>query len=268
MRMFDRLSRLARRLLPLPLPVGITKYRGVRIVHPPGHNLMWSVRQGEEIELPEWQLLQSWAHQPFHALDIGANVGLHALPLAALNPDGKVYAFEANPVSFTYLQLGIMVNGFAHRLELINGAVCEHVGVEDFTAFSPYGSTADGLQDTGRGWMEKHTLTVLAVTLDAWMQRCQPERIDFIKLDIEGGELLALSGAQNLLKKYRPKILMECYSVNLAAYGKTVYHVYEFAAHARYVVCDLDLHPIPRHHLEQDNSANPWLYNIVLLPQP
>jgi FkbM family methyltransferase len=195
---------------------------------------MMSLRRGEDIESHEWDVLQSWARGPFHAIDLGANVGLHALPLAARNPDGKVYAFEAHPVIFSYLQFGALVNGFGNCLELINSAVCDQSGVVSFTGHSLYGSTADGIQDTGRGWLEKHTLTVPSVSLDDWMQKRQPERVDFMKLDIEGGELLALSSAVNLLKRFRPKILMEMFPLNLAAYGKTTQHVVDFATQMGY----------------------------------
>jgi len=48
------------------------------------------------------------------------------------------------------------------------------------------------------------------LTLDHWLQiSVEPARIDVIKFDIEGGELNALEGARNLIKRYRPLIVCE-----------------------------------------------------------
>ena len=43
------------------------------------------------------------------------------------------------------------------------------------------------------------------------MQRHQLSRVDFVKMDIEGAEVVALEGATHTLEAYRPAILVECH---------------------------------------------------------
>jgi FkbM family methyltransferase len=52
-------------------------------------------------------------------------------------------------------------------------------------------------------------IQVQADTLDSWIEKNKLKKIDFIKLDVEGSELQVLKGAKNVLKKYKPIMVME-----------------------------------------------------------
>lgn len=145
-------------------------------------------------------------------LDIGANVGAHTLPLARLvGRAGRVYAFE--PTAFAYRKL---LDNLALNPELAPQVLAQQVMlVADESAplqAAVYSSWP--LENTGvvhpkhRGRL-MDTTGARPLTLDCVLEEIRPDRIDLIKLDVDGNELPVLRGGSNALAKYRPAIAME-----------------------------------------------------------
>ncbi len=135
-------------------------------------------------------------------LDVGANVGAYVLQLAHWSgPTGQIVAFEPNPNARAILHRHIQMNGLEQRVKVVPAAVGE-TGGEDIL----YAADADGMSRLGepnRAFVgQASEITVPVVTLDEY---CRSERLkpDWLLIDIEGFEIAALSGAQELVRECR-----------------------------------------------------------------
>jgi FkbM family methyltransferase len=132
--------------------------------------------------------------------DVGANVGNWTADALAINPRAEIHAFEPGRATFDRLrQRNFPAN--VHRNELALGAV------EEERAFFVFGDTngtnslyrREGL--TERSTESSHTVHV--TTLDAYCQAAGIQRIDFLKIDVEGHEMAVLDGARTMLGEGR-----------------------------------------------------------------
>lgn len=124
-------------------------------------------------------------------VDAGANIGDSTGPfLERVGPAGKVFAFEPNPDAFACLVKNCP-DASCYQVALSHEAVaypfqrCENEGASHITNNS--------------------TETVQAITLDSF----KLDKLDFLKIDVEGFELHVLGGAHQTIKDCRPTMLIE-----------------------------------------------------------
>jgi FkbM family methyltransferase len=139
-------------------------------------------------------------------LDIGANIGYFSVIAAALVKDaGQVHAFEPMPENLDRLRKNLAPFRWARAQPYAVGNVTGEVPIY--------------YNEKEAGWASIHdqrrlenlpcASTANVVRLDDWTQRDSLNRVDFIKLDIEGGELDALLGAPRMLSEFHPIIVAE-----------------------------------------------------------
>ena len=142
-------------------------------------------------------------------IDVGANLGIHALLSAArVGAEGRVLAVEASPITYSLLAHNLASSGcpgavaihaaawsrpevlsFRHVTQVIGGSHVTFTGRE-----RPW----DGVQ-----------YQVLAVPLDTLVALTELERVDLIKIDVEGSEHRVLEGAAETLRRLRPTLVIE-----------------------------------------------------------
>jgi FkbM family methyltransferase len=164
-------------------------------------------------------------------LDIGANIGAHTLPFARLvGKDGRVYAFEPTQYAFEKLKRNVNANpSISSSIELVHAMLVS----DDRNSIVPaiYSSwplrKEDGLHKQHRGKLMS-TSDAAAMTLDEFVDRKGIDRIDFVKLDVDGNEAGVLAGAANTLRRFRPRVLMEwapyLFEGNSAIMGQMLSH--------------------------------------------
>jgi FkbM family methyltransferase len=141
------------------------------------------------------------------ALDIGANVGLFTVTMASLTgPTGKVYAFEPLEDQATLLARSVAENNFADRVVLERAAVSDKAGTGQLVRASKTINAGGAYLDDGPVPISHEANKVKLITLDTYPVR---RPVHFIKIDVEGAELLAFRGARELLKEDRPVVLSE-----------------------------------------------------------
>ncbi len=137
------------------------------------------------------------------ALDIGANQGIYCCAFAAaVGPTGRVVAVEPIPRQAQRLRSNIQINGFTN-CAVIQKAISDRDGVA--TLGLAQGDTSASIMDAGKG----ESIEVETTSVDDIVKTMQLPRVDFIKLDVEGAELLALQGAVNTLEKFHPTLSIE-----------------------------------------------------------
>jgi len=173
-------------------------------------------------------------------LDIGANIGAHTVHMAKLvGTQGHVLAFEVNPSICVELKQNIQLNKFGN-VEVVEVALSNVDGVATFH-FPAVGKEAFGSLHANSRYKTSREATVTTAQLDTVLAQKAITQVDFIKMDVEGAELMVLQGAINLLKSAnRPPILYEAISSNTTPFGYQPSELEDFLSNLGYVVQQLD----------------------------
>ena len=144
------------------------------------------------------------------AYDVGANIGYITLMLGrAVGETGKVYAFEALPDNFKRLTHNLSLNNFENRVTLVNNAVIDSERQVDFW-LGPSGAMGKADGSAGRQDLAyTRSIAVQGISLDGFVYDQHNSPPDVVKMDIEGGEVLALPGMQRMLEEVKPILLLE-----------------------------------------------------------
>jgi FkbM family methyltransferase len=145
-------------------------------------------------------------------LDLGAHIGTFSLAAAALGC--RVVAVEASPHNAALLRTSVAFNGF-EQMTVVSAAVTDHQGTLEFIQSGPYGVVANPS-------VQSSTVQVRAVTVDGLLEELGWDRVDLIKMDVEGSEVSAIRGmAQLLARADAPLLVYESNGFTLGFFGET-----------------------------------------------
>ncbi len=148
-------------------------------------------------EKSESRLLQEKLKLGMTVIDIGANVGLYtALAASIVGAEGQVYAFEPAEVNFAFLQKTVAKNGFTNT-ECYKVAISDHNGKGELF-LSTENLAAHHIYDSKEG---RRSVVIDLMTLDTFLETHVVTKVDFLKMDIEGSEGLALKGMERMLQR-------------------------------------------------------------------
>ena len=140
-------------------------------------------------------------------LDIGANKGIYCYYMSRkAGPKGKVYAFEAQPELGEHLQ-AVKESFNLNNLIIVNEGLSSEPGFLKMGR-PKVGSGGASFHYQPDGDLEE--IDVPVITLDDYFDTKTDETIDFIKCDVEGHEFKVLKGAEMVLRRDSPTILLEC----------------------------------------------------------
>lgn len=142
--------------------------------------------------------------------DVGANIGYVSLLLAhAAGPVGQVYAFEALPANAERIRRNIALNGFEQRIHLVPQAVADKSGELTFYVHASVGMGKLAGSAGRREEQYQAEITVPTLALDEFVYQQGNPPPQVVKMDIEGGEVLALPGMKRILAEHHPLLLLE-----------------------------------------------------------
>jgi FkbM family methyltransferase len=148
-----------------------------------------------------------------HVVDIGANLGYFTLVAAqAVGREGRVLAIEPYPRSFQLLLENIQLNGVDH-VRALPYAVGRRSGKGQLFVYR----AANWNSLVAREERPKDVVEVAVYTLDEIVEGEEPVHV--LRMDVEGGELDVLCGAQNTLRKWRPILVLEVHPYLLGQTG-------------------------------------------------
>lgn len=239
------------RLYTRYFPLDKGKGRLVRLMHPvlsePGEIVCMTAPPGIRLELDLDEFVQRGiyyygCHEPavtpfflsclregMIVVDAGAHVGWYTLLAArGVGPSGQVHAFEPETRNFRRLARNVELNSFSNvwlnqsALADFDGQAVLHVqtgddnsGVNSLRVTSP--TSQHGVE------------TCDTVRLDTYFAQ-HGGRIDVMKLDVEGAELLVLRGGARVVADSRPLIVMEAEDRNARAFGHSTSRLKGFLA--------------------------------------
>lgn len=136
--------------------------------------------------------------------DVGANIGIYAVLLAAAAPRGHVEAFEPVPASHERLLHNIAANDLSN-VTVHNVALSDRAG----TAQMAVHADAHGCDQIGEVEEGAEALDVATMTGDEFLATSASGDPDLVKVDIEGHEPAFLDGAWAMFTRRRPVLMME-----------------------------------------------------------
>jgi FkbM family methyltransferase len=159
------------------------------------------------------------------AFDVGANIGYVTLMLAkAVGESGKVFAFEALPANFDRLRDNVQINDMANRVFLSPYAVVDSARKLEFW-LGPSGAMGKAEGSAGRKDIAyTQSLSVEGISLDSFVYDRNNPLPDVVKMDIEGGEVMALPGMLRILEEAHPIMLLELHGPEAARAAWDILH--------------------------------------------
>ncbi len=147
-------------------------------------------------------------------IDVGAHMGWFTLNAGQVVGDkGKVYAFEPNPSVAGWLRDNCELNHL-HNVSLEEVAVSDKndtvifwIGdIDSLGSLRRQNATRDSTHESKK-------LKRLSITLDHFADKHKLRKIKFIKVDAEGADLQVLMGAERILRKFSPCLLVEVFGL-------------------------------------------------------
>ena len=175
-------------------------------------------------------------------VDVGANAGFFSLAAAAFVGDtGHVIAFEPSSREYASLLANLELNRLS-RVTSVQSAIGEKADHADLRIAESVHSGHNTLA-SGFAYENVHSVQIERVavtTLDSYASDRNVARIDVVKLDIEGAELLALRGARRILASMRPILILEVFDQGLRKVEGSAEEMQLFLQDLRYSLWEID----------------------------
>lgn len=183
-----------------------------------------------QFENAERQFVERYLEPGMTVLDIGAHHGFYSLLASKkVGRNGRVVAFEPSPREREKLARHLTWNSCGNvRVE--ETALGETEGQADFFVVADKETGCNSLRQPHTKHPTRR-LQVQVKRLDDYLRTGQIERVDFIKLDVEGAELSVLRGAGEVLEsRPRPILLCEVQDMRTKAWGYSAVEIIKFLA--------------------------------------
>lgn len=207
---------------------------GCRWRLPAGNCIADAIRQHGAWEIDTTRAVLAHVRPGMHVLDVGANFGYFTLLLAkAVGRSGRVWAFEPVAEYRERLVAHLRSNGLEDRVTVLP------YGLSERTATVPIAvGTASATMHWTGGDPPNRNETIELRALDDVAGELGLQRLDFVKLDLDGHEPQFLRGARRTLARYRPSLSVEFAQHCLHAAGDDVRGQARLLERAGYVLCD------------------------------
>lgn len=192
-------------------PITIAWYDDLRLKLYLGNDLSKCLYVGGSFEPNEFALLDQVLDEAMVVVDGGANDGIYSLFASIrVGPTGRVLAFEPSPREQQRLRVNLGLND-VHNVDVYDAALGASMG-RTLLAIAGYGH--EGQNTVGEAVSNPNVdtvdrISVPVLTLDDVVREARLERVDLIKLDIEGSEVAALRGADATLRRFTPLLQLE-----------------------------------------------------------
>ncbi|MDY6950128.1 MAG: FkbM family methyltransferase [Thermodesulfobacteriota bacterium] len=140
-------------------------------------------------------------------VDIGAHIGKYTVRLARkLGDNGQVVAIEPEKNNFNVLKKNVKLNRLSN-IHLVNAACSDRDGESPLYVVDQCTTLHSLYANNG-----KEQVIVKSLTLDTVLSQLNIERVDLVKIDVEGAEVDVIRGSTKALREYHPKIIFEAWN--------------------------------------------------------
>jgi FkbM family methyltransferase len=219
------------------------------------------LRQGG-FEENERRFVERFLKPGMVVLDAGAHHGFYTLLAARrVGSRGRVVAFEPSARERRRLRINLVLN-VSRNVRVEPLALGAHNGRGAFFVVSGIDDGCNSMRPPVVDDPYTRT-TVRVVTLDAYLAEHRIGPVDFVKIDVEGGELALLRGAERLLASpSRPVLMCELVDTRTAPWNYQARDIHAFLARRDY----LWFSPTPSGHLRPVSAKDRYHENLVAVP--
>jgi FkbM family methyltransferase len=196
--------------------------------------------------------------------DVGAYHGIFSvLAGMKLSSRGQVVAFEPSPRERQRMEFHLRMNGLNH-VHLEPCAVSAGAGRQKFFTVASDFSSMNSLRQPPIEWPTRE-MTVETTSLDEYLEQRHMDRVDLMKIDVEGGELEAFRGARRLLSSIRPILICEVLDWVTRPWGYPAREIVKRLFSEGYEWFDFNDDGSLTRHVQRD--AYPEIRNYLAAPQ-
>lgn len=178
-------------------------------------------------EAAETKLIRRLAGPTDTCVDVGAHIGYFTL--VAAKYAGRAHAFEPSARTFSYLQRNLELNP-----ALARKVVAHPIGLGSAPSTLKLYRPASHPGTASLQPVSAPDTTIETIEVDTLDHVIGSEKVDFIKIDVEGGELDALRGAQGIIERDRPRVFCELFEPHLNRFGYTCGDLIAFFTQRQY----------------------------------
>ena len=174
-------------------------------------------------------------------IDVGVNLGATLMNFARCSPTGVIIGFEPDEKNFRKAERNLDLNNFGNVELYRNGLGAETATVKLFKV-NPANQGMNRIFDDRETSIEKDLAyeKIEIIRLDDFVNEHQVDRIDLIKIDVEGYEFKVLQGAEQSLLRYRPILFIELDDENLKAQNDSAELLISFLKKIGYTIYRAD----------------------------
>ena len=205
----------------LPLSLKLFGYRYVIFVY---EMPLCYFAFGYEYEKLETELISKLKPKVF--IDVGAHIGYYTMLVHKVGAE-KIIAIEPDPRVFKILNRAIKANKLENIIT-INRAAYNKSNVTVELHLSTKSGLSSIFSSSHLTKTRGGTASVKTITLDEVVRKLNLDKIDLVKIDVEGAEVYVLSGAQKVINQFRPLLLVEVLEANRK-------NVFEFLMAEKYI---------------------------------
>jgi len=167
-------------------------------------------------------------------IDIGAHIGLFSVIASQVTgKGGKVYAFEPAPSTYELLQKTLAINHTDPVIETFQKAVGRETGKITFFISDDKADNSNSLVDY-KDDRRLHGIDIDVISIDAFVKEKKINRLDFIKIDVEGAEYDTLRGAVETMNDLKPVCIVAIHPEPIKAKGDRLEDIYDFIVSRQY----------------------------------
>lgn len=215
-------------------------------------------------DLGELRFLWKFLQPGMVFLDIGSYHGIYSLVAAKrLGKEGQIVAFEPSRREFDRVRLHMRWN----RITIVHAESCAVGSSAAETAFFQIASgdaTRGGLRPPASDDSVVET-RVHTICLDPYLSSFPLDRVDLVKLDVEGGEMEVLRGAHSMLTKLRPTLICEVLDATTQVWGYEARDIIEYLRALGFVWFEFQEDGTIVPHIIQDHY--PRVRNFLAVPE-
>ena len=181
------------------------------------------------------QIINQLVKKGDFVLDIGANIGYYSVLFSKLvGETGVVFCFEPTEHYSSVLEMNLEANNIQNAEVFKVGLSNKRQKLE-----IQIGNSSATLHPIENQAIIKEELIMLT-TLDDFMLQHKLQKIDLVKIDIDGHEPLFFEGAQKTLDKFNPIVLLEVNHLNYIEAGFSAWDFYDFLKQNHYIIYSED----------------------------
>ncbi|MCB2219773.1 MAG: FkbM family methyltransferase [Bacteroidetes bacterium] len=228
----------------------------------PDHLFFWRIVNKGGFEPQFFKMLDQFLSKDSVYCDIGAWIGPTAMYAARLCK--KVYAFEPDDEAYRFLLKNISKNEIVNIIPY-NLAIGPENGLLKMASHG--GRQGDSMSSMINIAHYKNSFTAKSITWNSFINDHKPGKIDFIKMDIEGGEISVIPVLSDYLNEHKPILHLSLHPAYLPA-PERVEHIRNIFDHLGFYekVLGEKLIPVDVNHYLSGISKRPEFRSFLLLP--